>query len=148
MRYGMILAAVAAIAVGRAEAAMHHATGSFEVTMTPRAAASDGIGRMTMTKTYTGELAGTSRGEFLSAGDPAAGSAGYVAIERIDGTLDGRAGGFVVIQSATMHKGARELHAVIAPGSGGGALTGITGRMAIRIEDGHHFYDLDYDITP
>ena len=127
---------------------MHHATGGFEVTMTPRAAAPDGLGRMTMAKVYTGALTGTSRGEFLSAGDPAAGSAGYVAIERIDGTLDGRAGGFAVIQSATMHKGARELHAVIAPGSGGGALTGITGMMVIRVESGQHFYDLDYDIAP
>ena len=127
---------------------MQHATGPFEVKMTPQPGTPAWLNRMTMAKTYTGGLAATSAGEFLSAGNPASGSAGYVAAERVDGTLDGHVGSFVLMQSATMHSGIPDMRVFVVPGSGTGALAGITGAMAIRIEGGKHFYDLDYDIAP
>ncbi len=127
---------------------MHHATGSFEVTMTPAPADPAWLNRMTMTKTYAGPLAATATGEFLSAGDPKTGSAGYIAAERIDGTLDGRQGSFVVMQSATMDRGTPELRVFVVPGSGSGALAGITGTMTIRVEGRQHYYELDYDLAP
>ncbi len=149
MRYLLVLAALAA--AEPAEAAMHHATGSFEVTMTPvddPAIAALAGARWTLTKTYAGPLAGRAHGVMLSAGDPKVGSAGYVVYERIDGTLDGRAGSFSLAHSATMDKGASAMQVAIIPGSGLGALAGITGTMAIRIDAGRHLYDLDYDLTP
>ena len=103
---------------------------------------------MTMAKTYAGPLTATAAGEFLSAGDPKSGSAGYIAAERIDGTLDGRAGTFVLMQSATMDRGVPAMRVFVVPGSGTGALTGLTGTLVIRIEHGQHFYDLDYDLAP
>ncbi len=125
---------------------MQRATGSFEVKMTPSGGAPDGISRMTMTKVFAGGLTGTGTGEFLSAGSPASGSAGYVAIERFDGTLDGHAGGFAVMQMATMTGGAPDMRVVVVPGSGTGALAGITGTMTIVVAPGKHAYDLDYDL--
>jgi len=145
MRYMGIVAAL--LLAAPLEARMHHATGSFEVTMTPAPGAPAWLGRMMMAKTYSGPLAATADGVFLSAGNPAAGSAGYIAAERIEGTLDGRAGSFVVMQSATMTKGAPDMRVFIVPGTGTGALAGITGMMTIR-SDGGHNYDLDYDLAP
>lgn len=127
---------------------MHHATGTFEVAMTVAPGEPAWLNRMTMTKTYAGALVAVAAGEFLSAGDPRTGSAGYIAAERIDGTLDGRAGTFVVMQSATMDKGAPVTRVFVVPGSATGALAGMTGTMTIRIENRQHFYDLDYDFAP
>ena len=130
---------------------MQHATGSFEVKIVPHDdpdIAALKAGRMAITKTYDGALAATASGVMLSAGEPAKGSAGYVAIERIEGTLDGRAGGFNLIHNATMHRGEDEMRVLVVPGSGTGALAGLSGAMTIRIEGGKHFYDLDYDIAP
>ncbi len=147
MRYTAVLAALMLTTAERGEAAMQRATGSFEVTMVPQPGPPAWANRMTVTKTYSGPLAATAAGEFLSAGDPRSGSAGYVAAERVDGTLDGRAGGFVVMQSATMDHGQPDMRVFVVPGSGTGALTGITGTMTIRVEGGKHFYDLDYDLA-
>lgn len=151
MRYGIILAVVLMIVTGRGEAAVKHATGSFEVTVVPQndpaIAALKGM-RMAVTKTYTGGLAATANAVMLSAGDPATGSAGYAALERVDGTIDGRAGGFALIPGATMDRGAPDMRIAVVPGSGTGALTGITGAMTMRIDGGKHFYDLSYDIAP
>lgn len=148
MQYRAILAALILAGAGQVEAAVHHATGTFEVAMAPVAGEPTWLNRMTMTKTYAGALVATAAGEFLSAGDPKAGSAGYVAAERVEGSLDGRRGSFVVMQSATMDKGAPAMRVFVVPGSGTEALAGITGTMTIRIEAGKHFYDLDYEIAP
>ncbi len=139
-------AAALMLAAGQAEATMHQATGSFTVTMTPAAADPAWLSRMTMAKTYAGPLTATSSGAFWSAGDPAAGSAGYVAAERVEGTLDGRQGSFVLMQSATMDRGKPDMRVFVVPGSGTGALAEITGTLAIRVEGGQHFYTLDYDL--
>lgn len=83
---------------------------------------------MTLAKTFEGGMAGTSSGTMLSAGDPTAGSAGYVAIEAFTGTLDGRPGGFALQHSGTMNSGSQSLVIIVVPGSGTGALVGLSGR--------------------
>lgn len=135
------------------EAAMHHATGTFEVTITPEASgpAPEGglpTSRMGIAKTFAGGMAGTATGTMLAAGTPAPGQpAGYVAIDQFHGTVDGRAGGFLLLHRGTMNKaGQGDLSVVIAPDTGTGALAGISGSFAIRMEGGKHFYDLSYSL--
>lgn len=132
----------------------HHATGSFEVTITPEAQGDAPPGglptsRMGLLKTFAGGLAGTARGTMLAAGTPKPGAAAaYVAVDQFEGTLDGRAGGFLLLHRGTMTKtGGGDLDVTIAPDSGHGALAGIAGTLAIRIEGGKHFYDLSYTLS-
>ena len=124
------------------------AKGTFDVTVTPAGDAhvSEGVtlGRMTLGKRFAGDLAGTGTGQMLTAMTAVAGSAGYVAIERFTGTLHGRAGSFVLQHTGTMDRGAPQLLASVVPDSGTGALAGITGRLAIDIVEGRHFYTFDY----
>lgn len=127
-----------------------HVSGSFSITMTPAAtpqrSGRTALGRMQLEKVYAGELAATASGEMLSAVTDTSGAAGYVAIEAITGVLQGRQGSFVVQHAGTMADGKQELSIVIVPHSGTGQLEGIRGTMAIRIEAGQHFYDLDYSL--
>lgn len=127
---------------------MTKASGEFDVKMVPEllAAGSEGtgIGRMTLDKRYRGPLTATGRGEFLSYRTPVATSAAYVAIEQVEGTLDGRQGGFVLQHAGVMGGEHDGLRILIVPDSGTGALQGIAGTLAIRIENGKHYYDLDY----
>jgi hypothetical protein len=74
------------------------------------------------------------------------GSAGYVAMERVTGTLAGRSGSFAIQHHGIMDRGAPSLSITVVPDSGAGELAGITGRMGITIEEGKHFYDFEYDI--
>lgn len=126
------------------------ARGSFKVDIKPQAdadeAAGVSLGRMSLQKTYEGDLVGTARGTMLSALTPVKGSAGYVAIERVSGTLHGRAGSFVLQHTGTMDKGAQQLSITIVPDSGTDALVGITGVFRLRIEGGEHFYELEYSL--
>ncbi len=96
-----------------------HATGTFEVKLAPQSLAhpqaDSALGRMSLDKVFSGDLQGTSEGEMLTAGSPAKGSAGYVAIERVSGTLDGRTGTFVLQHSGTMNRGALELSVRVVP---------------------------------
>jgi len=132
------------------EASVKRATGSFEVTLAPletsNEAADAKIGRMSIDKTFTGDLDATGRGEMLSGGSPAEGSAGYVAIERVTGILGGRNGSFLLQHSATMTPESRVLDIQVIPGSGTGELEGLTGTMSIEIEAGDHRYVLEYSI--
>lgn len=127
-----------------------HVSGRFSITMTPAAtpqrSGRTALGRMLIEKAYTGALAATASGEMLSAVTDTKGAAGYVAIEAITGVLQGRQGSFVVRHAGTMADGKQELSIVIVPHSGTGQLAGIRGTMAIRIEAGQHFYDLDYTL--
>ena len=75
------------------------------------------------------------------------GSAGYVAIEQVSGTLSGRKAGFVLQHFGTMNKGQDHLILEVVPGSGTGQLSGLTGNMSIRIEDGRHFYEFEYELA-
>lgn len=128
--------------------AMQRVSGAFSVTMTPAAPPAHvgrtQTGRMLLDKQYLGELAATGTGEMLSAVSDTKGSAGYVAMERVTGTLKGRAGSFVIQHSGTMHAGVQQLSVIIVPDSGTGQLEGIAGTMAIRMVEHQHFYDLDY----
>ncbi len=120
------------------------ASGSFTVALTPLPAAPGSAAQHRLDKQFSGDLAGTSQGVMISAGDLAKGIAGYVAMEMLTVTLAGRRGGFALQHSGTMDAGGQQLQIVIVPGSGTGALAGISGRMAIRIENRQHFYTLSY----
>jgi hypothetical protein len=102
---------------------------------------------MTLDKQYHGALEAVSRGQMLSAFTSVKGSAGYVAIEKVSGTLDGRSGTFVLQHSATMNRGVPDLSIVVVPDSGTDQLTGLTGRMVINIADGKHLYEFEYTIN-
>jgi hypothetical protein len=125
------------------------ATGTFEVKLLPLTAHAAGdptLGRMSIDKVFHGDLQGTSQGEMLSAGAVSSGSAAYVAIERVTGTLHGRTGSFAVYHVGVMNRGAGQLTITVVPDSGTGELAGITGTMAIRNVEGKHDYDVDYDL--
>ncbi len=125
-----------------------HAKGSFDVKVTPDPSADkDAIpGRFLLDKQFHGDLAGTSKGQMLTAGDPAKGSAGYVAIEQVTGTLAGRSGSFALQHSGSVANGNQELSIKVVPGSTTGQLEGLTGTMTIKIESGKHFYGFDYTL--
>ncbi len=126
-------------------------SGPFSVNMAPletHATSSPGakLGRMSLDKTFTGPLAGTSQGEMLTAMTETAGSAGYVAIEQFTGTLEGKEGCFVLQHFGIMHGEISRLILEVVPASGSGELAGISGTMEIRREEGGHFYDFEYEI--
>ena len=73
-------------------------------------------------------------------------SGAYVALERVNGTLDGRPGGFMLVHRGIMDRGAQDLSITIVPGSGDGELVGISGVFHLKIEDGRHLYDLAYHL--
>ena len=127
---------------------MEHARGSFDVKLTqqPMAlnAAADALGRLSIEKQFHGDLEATSRGEMLTATTDVKGSAGYVAVERVSGTLRGRQGTFALQHSGTMTRGAPQLTVTVVPDSGTGQLAGLSGKMAITITDGKHSYDFEY----
>lgn len=134
-------------------ASMHttmHATGPFEVKLNPLPAYenSEGslLGHMSIDKQFHGDLEATSKGEMLSAGTSVKGSAGYVAIERVSGTLNGRRGTFVLQHSATMTRGTPQLIITVVPDSGTDQLVGLTGTMTINIADGKHSYNFEYTL--
>ncbi len=113
------------------------ARGNFEITMTPQEAVLDGTGRFDFVKTWTGDLSAEGAGAMFSAGDPAAGAAGYVAIETVRGSLFGRDGGFVLLQRGLMASDGITLDYSIAPGSGTGELVGISGSLELDTANGH-----------
>ena len=124
------------------------AKGSFTVDMKPQVepASVDGVslGRMSLRKRFDGDLQAISVGEMLTALTPVKGSAGYVAIERVTGTLHGRTGSFVFQHSGTVNQGAQQLSITVVPGSGTGALSGISGTFTISIVEGKHLYEFTY----
>jgi hypothetical protein len=101
---------------------------------------------MTINKQFHGDLEATSQGEMLSAGSPVKGSAGYVAMEKVAGSLSGRAGAFVLQHSGVMTRGAPSLSVTVVPDSGSGELTGLSGQMIIQIEAGKHSYEFEYTL--
>ena len=127
-----------------------HASGSFEVKITPQAqdeAEGSAIGRLAIDKQFHGDLEATSKGQMLAAGTAIEGSAGYVAIEQATGTLHGRSGTFVLQHSGTMARGVGQLTITVVPDSGTGELVGLAGEMAIKIVDGKHSYDFEYTLA-
>lgn len=126
-------------------------TGRFDVTLNPLDSYATGVegiylGRMSIDKIFYGGLEANSTGEMLNAMTATPGSAGYVAIEQIIGTLDGKKGSFVLQHFGVMGKGQNSLVLEVVPDSASGELTGLTGTMSINIEDGQHFYEFDYGL--
>lgn len=105
------------------------------------------LGRMTIDKQFQGDLEATSKGQMLAAMTAEKGSAGYVAIEKVSGTLHGRKGTFVLQHSGTMNRGDQQLSIAVVPDSGTGELVGLIGKMTIKIEGGKHFYEFQYTIA-
>lgn len=122
----------------------HTATGEFDVQLTPIGASDAAVGSMAISKTFRGDLAGTSTGQMLAVRTPLNGSAGYVAMERVSGTLAGRNGTFALQHSGTMDRGTPTLSVTVVPDSATDDLAGLTGSMAIKIEGGKHFYTFQY----
>ncbi len=127
-----------------------HASGTFEVKMTPQSNDDKGavVGRYLLDKQFHGDLEGTSKGEMLAVGTAVEGSAGYVAMEQVTATLNGRKGSFALQHTGTMTRGAPQLAITVVPDSGTDQLVGLTGKMDIKITGGKHFYSFDYNIAP
>ena len=146
-------AAMASLATAHAQkgpAMAKHASGEFDVKIVPQKDEGIGdptIGRMSVDKTYRGDLEGVGLAQMLTGMSEAVKDSGtYVAIERVRGTLQGRKGSFAVWHSGTMTRGAQNLIITVIPDSGTEELKGITGTMTIDIRDGKHFYGLDYTL--
>jgi hypothetical protein len=101
---------------------------------------------VSLKKQFTGDLEASSSAEMIGARSEVKGSAGYVAIERVVGTLSGRTGSFVLQHSGTMTRGKGELSVSVVPDSGTGELKGISGKMTIEISEGKHSYSFEYAI--
>ena len=127
---------------------MTHAKGEFTVKVEPQSepGGDSKLARMTLDKQFTGDLTGTSKGQMLSAGTDTKGSAGYVAIEKVTGTLNGKTGSFILQHNATMDRGTPSLNIIVVPDSGTGDLAGIRGSMNIIIANGKHSYEFNYTI--
>jgi Protein of unknown function (DUF3224) len=127
-----------------------HATGTFNVQMTPQATddktAGSTLGRLALAKQFHGDLEGDSKGEMLTAMTSVQGSAGYVAIERVTGLLNGKAGTFVLLHRGLMQAGTFDLTISVVPDSADGDLAGLAGTLAITVVDGKHSYDLEYTL--
>lgn len=125
-----------------------HARGTFTVEMQPLTPApAEGLSRFSIDKQIHGDLEAKSKGEMFSGGDPQQGAAGYVAIEVVTGTLNGKSGSFALQHMATMDRNGRKISIEVVPGSGTGELKGIAGTFGIQIAGGQHSYDLAYTFS-
>jgi hypothetical protein len=129
---------------------MNRITGPFDVKLNPLDAYAKtedaSLARMSIDKQFSGDLDAVSKGEMLSAGTNTKGSAGYVAIEYVRGTLGGRKGSFILQHSATMNRGTPQLSITVVPDSGTHELTGLAGTMSIEIAQGKHSYVFEYSL--
>ncbi|WP_415840524.1 DUF3224 domain-containing protein [Roseateles saccharophilus] len=133
---------------GSGSMAMARVSGEFSVGMAAQAAedGSAGIGRMVLDKRYHGALEARGAGQMLATHGSVAGSAAYVALESVTGTLQGREGSFALVHHGLMTRGQPSLEIGVVPDSGAGGLAGLTGRMSIRVEGHRHFYDFDFSL--
>jgi hypothetical protein len=125
------------------------ASGTFEVKIVPQAPDAGGeatVGRMSLDKHFHGDIEGPSRGQMLAVMTEVESSAGYVAMERVTGTLHGRAGSFALQHSGTMDRGAQRLTISVVPDSGTGQLAGLAGTMTIDASGGKHSYVFEYTL--
>jgi len=127
---------------------MQTAKGTFEVTIIPQSH-QEGVGdssvaRMALVKVFSGEMNGTGNGQMLAYRSAVSGSAGYVAMEKVQGTMNGRTGSFILQHNGTMNRGEPLLTIKIVPDSGAEQLTGISGEMLLKIEEGKHYYEFQY----
>ncbi len=122
------------------------AAGRFDVKLTPVGQADAPISGMTFDKVFHGDLEATSTGQMLAVRNAENGSAGYVAMERVTGTLAGRHGAFAMQQSGSMTKEGQSLSVSVVPGSGVDGLTGLSGTMEIIVQGGKHDYVFHYTL--
>ena len=129
-----------------------HSLGTFTVKITPvqdPTAIEPSLHRMQIDKQFAGSLQAASKGEMLAIGAGGPGSSGaYVALERVEGTLDGKRGSFALQHTGVMDRGTPSLTISVVPGSGTGELTHLTGSMKIDIVNGVHHYEFRYAIHP
>jgi hypothetical protein len=130
-----------------------HARGTFVVKISPTDVSAlgqeAGIGRMTIDKTFSGDIEGTSKGEMLTGGAESTGAMAYVAMERVTGKLNGRSGSFLLMHNASMLKSdpaSGLMQVTVVPQSGTGELSGLSGKLTITIEAGKHSFDLEYEL--
>ena len=128
---------------------MPKAEGTFIVNLAPQASderpGAGFLGRLLIEKSFSGGFTGKSVGQMLSARSDEEGSAGYVAIEMVTGTLDGRTGSFMLQHSGHANRGETRLRVNVIADSGKDELTGLRGEMQINVApDGTHFYVFDY----
>jgi len=126
------------------------ATGTFDVKLKPQTDENVGdptIGRMSIDKEFHGDLEGTSKGQMLAVQGEVKGSAGYVAIERVSGTLAGHKGTFALQHTGTMDRGVYGLSVTVVVDSGTGELAGLSGKMNIIIAGGKHSYEFEYTLA-
>jgi hypothetical protein len=109
-------------------------------------AAGSSLGRMSLDKRFSGDLEASGKGEMLTARSDVPTSAAYVAIERVNGSLHGREGGFILVHKGVMNQEAQRLVIEVVPDTGTGQLKGLAGILGIRIEDGRHHYDFEYSL--
>lgn len=124
------------------------ARGTFDVKLTPQAPEEAGgpFGRLFLDKQFRGDLEATSKGQMLGAETAIEGSAGYVALELVSGTLHGRRGTFILQHSGSMMRSVATMVATVVPDSGTGELAGLVGRFTITISERKHFYELEYTL--
>lgn len=127
---------------------MSNAKGRFDVNLTPEtdSTGESVVGRMTIDKQFRGDLDGSSKGLMVMAGTSVKGSAGYVAIEKVSGSLNGRKGTFYLQHNGIMNRGDGQLSVVVIPDSGTDELSGLSGTFNIKTENGEHHYDFEYSI--
>jgi hypothetical protein len=128
---------------------MNKASGTFAVKVTPQAPEegdTSGIGRLLLDKQFEGDLEATSTGQMLAMSSAVEGSAGYVAMEQVTGTLHGKTGAFALQHFGKMTRGTPELNVMVVPDSGTGELEGLSGRLQIIIADGSHSYEFEYEL--
>jgi len=127
------------------------ASGTFDVKVIPQAPDDNsqeaGISRLLLDKQFHGDLEANSKGQMLASGSPAEGSGGYVAMEKVSGTLNGRKGSFMLQHNGTMKGGVAEMIVTVVPGSGAEQLVGLEGKMKIIIADGKHSYEFEYALA-
>jgi hypothetical protein len=140
------LAAAAVAAAQNGQPMTTRASGTFDVKLSPQATADKDLGRLSIEKQFRGDLEGTSSGEMLTAMTAIKESAGYVAIERVTGRLQGRSGTFILQHTGTMERGKPSLSVTVVPDSGTGDLAGLTGTMTIDPGGGKHAYVFEYAI--
>lgn len=128
----------------------NHARGTFEIKMvaepTDDKFADTTLFRSSSDKQFHGDLEGASKGQMLGVFTEVKGSAGYVAMEFVNGALHGRRGSFILQHSSTMARGAQRQSITVVPDSGTGQLVGLAGNMIIIITDGKHSYEFDYTL--
>jgi len=124
--------------------------GEFDVKTLPQALEAEpfgAVGRLLLDKQFRGPLDAVSHGQMLAVGGQG-GWGVYVAIEKVEGVLEGRRGSFILYHNGTMSPDdGQRLTVRVAPQSGTGELAGLSGRMSIDIVDGKHFYRFDYALS-